>query len=113
MLKSKETIKIAMQGEVATAYLCGEIDHHNAARLRRELDDYICLHRPRVFRLDTSGIDFMDSSGLGLLMGRYALLKRLGGELVLCHPTPSVWRMVKLAGMDRIVRVEASEQQKT
>ncbi len=112
MLKNKENIKITAEGNVATAYLCGEIDHHNAAQLRRELDDYICLNRPMVLRLDASGIDFMDSSGLGLLMGRYALLKRLNGELILSNPTASVWRMVKLAGMERILNIETSEKDK-
>ena len=106
MIKSKQNMRLLHESGVPTVYLSGEIDHHSAAVLRRELDDYITRHRPSVLRLDLSGIDFMDSSGLGLLMGRYALLSRLGGKLVVCDPSPSVWRMMRLAGMERILRVE-------
>ncbi len=106
MLKHRETIEIFMEKGIAVARLHGEVDHHSAAELRRVLDDYICRHRPSVLCLDTSGIDFMDSSGLGLIMGRHALMQRSGGELVLFHPSPSVLRMVRLAGMERIVKIE-------
>lgn len=106
MLKNREQLSFSVRGDIVTARLCGEIDHHSAAMLRRELDDYICRHRPQVVRLDTSEVDFMDSSGLGLLMGRYALLQRMGGELILYRPTTSVLRMVNMAGMERILKIE-------
>ena len=106
MLKSWEQLSVSVRGETITARLCGEIDHHSAAQIRRELDNSICRHRPRVLRLDASGVDFMDSSGLGLIMGRYALLQRTGGELILCQPAPSVLRMVHMAGLERIIKIE-------
>ena len=108
MLKHREQLSFSVRGDTVTARLCGEIDHHSAAALRRALDDHICRHRPRVLCLDTSGVDFMDSSGLGLIMGRYALLQRTGGELILYHPTASVLRMVRMAGMERIIKIETT-----
>ncbi len=89
----------------ATAVLKGEVDHHHAAEFRRCLDDYICRKRPSVLWLDVSGVSFMDSSGLGLLMGRYALLKRAGGELVLYRPSDEMMRIIRLAGMERILKI--------
>lgn len=106
MLKSKQRVHFEEDGTTVTARLCGEIDHHSAAFLRRELDDYLERHRPAVLRLDASAVDVMDSSGLGLMMGRYALMQRLGGTLILCHPTEQVLRIVRMAGMERMITIE-------
>jgi stage II sporulation protein AA (anti-sigma F factor antagonist) len=113
MLKHQETIEIFMEKGTAVARLRGEIDHHSAVELRRVLDDYICRHRPSTLCMDTSGIDFMDSSGLGLIMGRYALMQKSGGELLLYHPSPSVLRMVRLAGMERIIKIELPKKERS
>ena len=94
------------QSGTLSVRISGEIDHHRAAALRQTIDDAICRHRPATLCLDFSGIVFMDSSGLGLVMGRRALLSRLGGELVVLHPAPAALRMLRLAGMERIVRIE-------
>ena len=95
-----------MQGEVATASLEGEIDHHRAQSLRKELDERIRRARPKRLRLDLGGVSFMDSSGLGLIMGRCALMQQMGGELTLCRPSAAVLRMVRLSGMERMVKIE-------
>ena len=86
--------------------LAGDIDHHRAALLREWMDELICARRPKRFLLDMSGIEFMDSSGLGLIMGRYSLLGRLGGELVIVKPSAAARRMLTLAAMERLVRIE-------
>ena len=108
MLKSGEQVIFSMQGTAATARLCGEIDHHSAVSIRQELDACICRSRPSVLRMDLSGVNFMDSSGLGLIMGRCALMQRMGGELILCRPTAAVLRMVRMAGMERLVKIETT-----
>lgn len=92
------------QGEIAVA-LVGDIDHHRAAELRAYLDEIILQERPRSLFVDLSGIDFMDSSGLGLIMGRYTLLGRLGGQLILEHPSEAAKRMIALAAMERFIRI--------
>ena len=109
MIKTKEQVTLRFEDGVLLAVLRGEIDHHSALSVRRTLDEALCRYRPRLLRLDVSAIDFMDSSGLGLLMGRYALLKRMGGELVLLSPTPAVLRIVRLAGMERMLRIETTK----
>jgi stage II sporulation protein AA (anti-sigma F factor antagonist) len=90
--------------------LCGEVDHHRAVVLRRWLDQMIRERRPSVLRLDLSGIAFMDSSGLGLIMGRYSLLTRLGGEMIVVDPSAPARRMLRLAGMERMLRIEQNEK---
>ena len=90
----------------ATVKLKGEIDHHSASVLRRDLDAIICRLRTKKLMLDLSGVDFMDSSGLGLIMGRYTLLDSFGGETLLLNPTERIRKILDLAGFGRICRVE-------
>jgi stage II sporulation protein AA (anti-sigma F factor antagonist) len=95
-----------MNGTTMTVRLCGEMDHHSALCLRSTIDDELFRRRPGILRLDLSGIRFMDSSGLGLIMGRLNLLRELNGELIVCSPSPGVRRILTLSGMDRILRIE-------
>ena len=108
MISTKDRVVFSGEGEV-TAKLKGEIDHHHAAEFRRCLDDYICRNRPSLLRLDVSDVSFMDSSGLGLLMGRYALLKRTGGDLVLYKPSKEMMRIITLSGMERVLKIESGK----
>ncbi|MBR2354359.1 MAG: STAS domain-containing protein [Clostridia bacterium] len=93
-------------GEVLELTLRGEIDHHSAVGIRTEMDERIREEHPRKTVLDLSGIDFMDSSGLGLIMGRFALMERLGGELTLKNPNERLMKIFELAGLERMIRIE-------
>ncbi len=86
--------------------LKGDIDHHSAVAIRSGIDTLLYKIRPRRLYLDLSGVDFMDSSGLGLIMGRYALMKEIGGDLVVAEPCAGVEKVLKLAGLERMVRIE-------
>ena len=89
--------------------LKGDIDHHSAVAVRSGMDTLLYKIRPRRLYLDLSGVDFMDSSGLGLIMGRYALLKELGGDVVVSEPSVGVERVLRLAGLERMVRIERAK----
>lgn len=91
--------------------LNGEVDHHSASDLRRSVDNEICAVRPGRLVLDLSGVGFMDSSGLGFIMGRYALLRELGGGMLIRDPTPACNRILELAGIRRIIPVEYTEKE--
>ena len=91
--------------------LKGDIDHHSAVAVRSGIDTLLYKIRPRRLYLDLSGVDFMDSSGLGLIMGRYALMKEIGGDLVVSEPTAGVERVLKLAGLERVVRIERAKSE--
>ena len=83
----------------------GEIDHHGALYLRQFADDAIKCHRPVRLVLDMSGVSFMDSSGLGFIMGRFALMREFGGSTAVRDPSPCVERVLKLTGFDKKVRI--------
>ena len=90
--------------------LSGEIDHHSAVRIREEIDTQIYRYRPKKTVLDLSRIEFMDSSGLGLIMGRIALMRELGGSTVLKNPTEKVLRIVRLSGLERMMKIIREEE---
>ena len=92
--------------------LRGEMDHHNAVGVRGEIDGLIYRERPKKLLLDMSEIGFMDSSGLGFIMGRYALMEKLGGTLILENPNERIVKIFELAGLQRIVKVENVKEEK-
>ena len=85
--------------------LRGEIDHHSAGAVRVSMDDMIKAKRPQRLMMDMSAVDFMDSSGLGLIMGRYSLMESIGGEAMVVDPSPATERIMSLAGMERMIKI--------
>ena len=86
-------------GTVLKIKLRGEIDHHSAVAVRTAIDDMIRSKRPKELIIDMSAVDFMDSSGLGLIMGRYNTMKELGGSVTVADPTVATEKIMKLAGL--------------
>lgn len=85
-------------------YLTGEIDHHSSREIRDGMDRLIVTHRPSVFILDLSGVDFMDSSGLGLVLGRYRKIKELGGDMYIANAGERTMKILKMAGVDKLIK---------
>lgn len=94
--------EIINEDSCITVRLCGEIDHHNAGELREYIDRIIVLKKPREVVLDFSSVTFMDSSGIGLIMGRYRIVRENGGVLSVRHRGGAVGRMLSLAGLSRL-----------
>ncbi len=97
-------IKIAP--DIVTAYLSGEIDHHNVAPMRREIDLMIEKNNPREVILDFSGVTFMDSSGIGLIMGRYKLAKEIGAVITITGVNSTTAKVMKVAGLEQLVTIK-------
>ena len=106
MIKKRCTYEVKKEEDVITVILHGEIDHHGAVGVRGDIDALIYEERPKKMLLDMSDIDFMDSSGLGLVMGRYALMQKTGGEFALKAPNPRIKKIFELAGLGRIIKIE-------
>lgn len=103
------TMKTEESDKTLTAFLSGEIDHHTAKTAREQIDYAVERGGIMTLRLDFSDVSFMDSSGVGLVMGRYRLLQSRGGNTVVQNATPPVMRMLKLAGLDRLPVWEKEE----
>jgi len=110
MIKTGADLTYTLNDGRLTFTLSGEIDHHSALFLRQTADELIYKHRPMSVAIDLSKIDFMDSSGLGFIMGRYALLKKLGGSIVLTDPNVRVKKILSLAGLERIIKIERTQK---
>jgi stage II sporulation protein AA (anti-sigma F factor antagonist) len=99
-------VSIKVSGEVVTAYLSGELDHHSARDMRAEIDSAIELNMPSLVILDFGEISFMDSSGIGLVMGRYRLLSQRNAKLHITGTSPALYKMMRLAGMERLATMD-------
>lgn len=95
-------VEIRIEDGALTACVSGDIDHHTAAALREEIDDCVHTCRPRRLTIDLSRVSFMDSSGIGLIMGRYRLMSEYGGKVAVTGASPINLRMIKLAGLGRL-----------
>ena len=87
------------KNDTLTVYLGGELDHNRAADIRVSIDSSISALRPKQLNLDFSGVSFMDSSGIGLIMGRYRSMALVGGELRVTNIPPSLQRIIELSGV--------------
>ena len=95
-------VEIQIREDVVTAYLSGEIDHHSAVKLRKKIDESIIQSHAHRLNLDFSLVTFMDSSGIGLVMGRFRLMKENGGTVTLQNLPASIRKVMKLAGLDKL-----------
>lgn len=103
------TAKYGFSDGKLTVSLNGEIDHHSVREIRVEIDRQICYRRAREVVLDLANVSFMDSSGLGLILGRYTRAKENGGTLKVLDPCKSAQRMLRLAGTDKIIPIIYSD----
>lgn len=108
MLKNGYRYEVQQRDRLLLVRLYGEIDHHSAVSLREELDHLILSERPARFVLDLAQVEFMDSAGLGLLMGRYRLMRETGGVMALAAPNARVMKILRLAGMERFMEIGES-----
>jgi len=93
---------VRIENGVLRVLLEGEIDHHSARLMRETIDTAAEKCRPQKMILDFKGVTFMDSSGIGLILGRHQLMGSLGGTLEVVNPNRNVERMVRLAGVGRL-----------
>ena len=90
-------VSFSAAGDTLYAYLSGEIDHDAAQDLRLALDDALVSRSPRTLVLDFAGVGFMDSSGVGLILGRQRRARALGGSVRVQHAPRQLRRVLDLA----------------
>ncbi|MDY0408361.1 anti-sigma F factor antagonist [Virgibacillus soli] len=96
--------------DVLIVRLSGELDHHEAEGLRQQWKDKMYHNPIKHVILNLEDVSFMDSSGLGVILGRYKEVLQLGGELVVCSISPSIKRLFEMSGLFKIIRLEENEQ---
>lgn len=99
-------IKITSTPVRLTIALSGEIDHHNAAALRLEADEAIQSTLASNIRLDFGEVTFMDSSGIGFVLGRYRIAESFGANIEVVNLSGRLYSMMKLAGLEKLVTLK-------
>ena len=105
-----EDVVVAEENGELTARLSCELDHHTARRIREKIDERIFEIRPRTLVLDFSSVGFMDSSGIGLILGRVECMKEVEGDVRLIGVSPSQMKLFRLSGIDRVQNLTISKQ---
>ena len=95
-------VKIQINGKTVMACLEGEIDHHSAREIREEIDKTAYDTGCELLLLDFALVTFMDSSGIGLVMGRYKLMNELSGELQVINTSAHITKVMRLAGIQKL-----------
>lgn len=112
MIRKNAHITSKLTDDTLTASIVGEIDHHGAFAIRDELDDVFLSTRPKIIELDLSEVDFMDSSGLGVIMGRKTTADKISATFKILNPTSRVARIIELAGLGKVVTIEYRDTRK-
>lgn len=101
-MKALLNVEIKVENKTVTAYLSGELDHHNAPAIRERIDEAVNNRQPELLVLDFGGVSFMDSSGIGLVMGRYRLVQDMNCKLYIINLSSHAYRVMRLAGLEKI-----------
>ncbi|ADY56160.1 anti-sigma-factor antagonist [Syntrophobotulus glycolicus DSM 8271] len=90
-------------------FLDGELDLNNAQSLRNVIDRDIDKKGIKTVIINMENVKFIDSSGLGMILGRYKKLLTLGGKLKIVNAPPHVYKIMEMAGLPKIIQFEKDE----
>lgn len=92
-------IEFEMTDDILIADLDGELDHHTSSVIREEIDKTVDAFHSKHLIFNFEKISFMDSSGIGVIMGRYNKISQLGGRLVITGCNEYIDRILDMAGI--------------
>ena len=98
-------IKYDEMDKLLICQITEEIDHHTTEKMRRILDDEIERYIPRKIIFDFNKVSFMDSAGIGMILGRYKMIKMLGGTIELINVNPNIRRICEMSGIPKIISI--------
>ncbi|HAX51328.1 STAS domain-containing protein [Muricomes intestini] len=103
-------MKYQVQENCLTIYLPREVDHHNAEDMRKNADTLIERNHIKFVIFDFEMTDFMDSSGIGVIMGRYRIVRLLGGEIWAVHANARIKKILTMSGMTKIMQIYEEDE---
>jgi len=96
-------ISVLIQRKTLIVTLRGELDHHSAGNVKELLEELIKNRGPENLIFDFTNLTFMDSSGVGMLIGRYKLISAIGGKVCICGASRTVDRLLTMSGIKKII----------
>lgn len=103
-------IDFSNEDKLLTFKLTEDIDQHTVEKVRRKMDNEIERYIPRKVVFDFSDISFMDSAGIGMVLGRYKLTKMLDGNLEIVNVNKSMKKIFDMSGVSRIITIVEGEK---
>lgn len=103
------SVKSRFERGVLIISLQGELDHHGVEQIRDEIESQLEQGQYQGLVMSFRSIDFMDSSGLGLILGRFRSVSQHGGKMVLCEVNASLRRLFEMSGLLKVLAVYETE----
>ena len=104
----QDYVSFAVGSRTLTAYIKCEIDHHTARKMRERIDEKLFEFKPEILIIDFSDVKFMDSSGLGLVLGRCERAESVGARVRLTGMSSPIYRLMRLCGIEKIKNLTVS-----
>jgi len=104
-------LNFSLRSRTLIVTVTGDVDQHNAGSIRDGIDLKISHENVKRLIFDFSNLDFMDSSGIGIIIGRYKLMNALGGTVAIVAVKPTLQKLLDLSGIKKIVPVFGSLQE--
>ena len=98
-------IDLSGEQRLLTAHLDGELDHRYAKEVKEKLERELRRTGALNIAFDFSGVTFMDSSGVGLVIGRFKTVKSLGGKIIIYGMSSAIEKIMKMSGIDKIAEI--------
>ncbi len=96
-------VKISYKGSTLIASIMGELDHHSAEYIREKIDSELIKATTKNVIFDFSKVSFMDSSGIGVIMGRFKNVQKLNGKLSVTNVSDQMMRIFEMSGLLKII----------
>ncbi len=96
-------VKLLKKGTTLVIKILEDMDHHSAQYLRQKLDNEIVKATVKNIIFDFSGVSFMDSSGIGVVVGRYNNIKKLNGKAAIVNANPKIMQIFEMSGVLKII----------
>ena len=92
-------------GKLLVVNIYGDVDHSNAISIRKEIDEAIKSREITDLLFNFSNLEFMDSSGIGMILGRYKILLSLDGRVYIAEPNECVRKIINVSGLHKIIPI--------
>lgn len=101
-------VKYIKKDKLLILKITEEIDHCSCEKIKKRVDYEIQIHIPRKVLFDFKNVDFMDSSGIGMILGRYKLVSMFGGKMTMVNVKPAIKKIFEMSGILKLIPIEGT-----
>ena len=98
-------VVLSMNKDTLIAKMSGELDHHSTEEVREKLERCIINKSAKNLIFDFTNLTFMDSSGIGMIIGRFKLISAMGGKVKIVYKSRQIDKLISMSGLKKIIKV--------